>query len=58
MESGLQKVNPVLAHQVYDPVRLGNTPRPDISTYVFEWFRLPYSRERVWQYCLRQIKDT
>ena len=57
MVSGLQEINPVIAHQVNKSVLLGDSPRPRAGCKVLQWFRFTNARKRITLDCFDQLED-
>src|ERR1700691_2755225 len=56
MITGLQKINPAVAHAIHEPVFLRKAARPASCLQVFKGLRLPNSCERFTQNVLDQIE--
>ncbi|MDO8501603.1 MAG: hypothetical protein Q7S20_07145 [Gemmatimonadaceae bacterium] len=41
MVSGLKQVNPLVSHQIHQPIFGCNPPRPQVGTEVLQGLRLP-----------------
>jgi hypothetical protein len=55
--TGLQEINPVIAHQVNKSVFLGDSPRPCAGCKVLQWFWFANASKRITLDGFDQLKD-
>jgi len=58
MIAGLQKIDALISYKIDNSVLLGQPPRPNARTKMFEWFRLPDSLERIPQDLFDKVEGT
>jgi hypothetical protein len=54
----LNKINPIIAHDVNETMLLGNPPRPDATPQIFKWFGLAHTAEWIRHDSFNKGKDT